>query len=186
MLAGTGRRNHLTFGNSLSRMKREVGVSFTPRGLRQIARSISRLSPIVRRPVVLLPIKIASLILRPDRRLVDVTSFHSVRRPSFKFGSSSFISRRRHCLSVSFRRLRPPGNIQSLSRRRLTRRTRPFFEATNFDDFAISENAPRRFHGERRFFRPSIKETPPRKLPMGLSQFTDNGGLPLHPSVCPL
>jgi hypothetical protein len=115
----------------------------------------------------LLAIKIASLILRPDRRLVDVTSFHSVRRPSFSFGSSSFISRRRHCRSVSFRRLRPPGNIQSLSRRRLTRRTRPFFEATNFDDFAISENAPRRVHGERRFFRSAIKETHRGSSPWG-------------------
>jgi hypothetical protein len=125
------------FGNSLSRIKREVGVSLMPRGLRQLARSISRLSPIFTGPVALFAIKIASLIFRPDRRLVDVTSFHSVRRPSFSSGSSSLISRRRHCFSVSFLRLRPPGNIQSLSRRRLTRRTRPRFEATSLDDRAI-------------------------------------------------
>jgi hypothetical protein len=112
-------------------------VSLTPCGLRQAARSSSRSSPILSRPVALSAIKIASLILRPDRRLVDVTSFQSVRRPSFSFGSSSFISRRRHCFSVSLLRLRPPGNIQSLSLRRLTRRTRPRFEATNFDDLAI-------------------------------------------------
>jgi hypothetical protein len=139
-LADTGRRTHLTFEKSLSRMYREVGVSLTPRGLRQPARSISRLSPILRIPAVLFAIKIASLILRPDSRLVDVTSFQSVRRRSLSFGSSSLISRRRHCLSVSFLRLRPPGNIQSLSRRRLTRRTRPRFEATNFDDLAILQN----------------------------------------------
>jgi len=39
---------------------------------------------------------------------------------------SSFISRSKHCFSVSLPRLRPPGNIQSLSRRRLTRKTPHF------------------------------------------------------------
>jgi hypothetical protein len=38
------------FGNNLSRMYREVGVRRTPRGLRQIALSISFLSPIAKLP----------------------------------------------------------------------------------------------------------------------------------------
>jgi hypothetical protein len=117
-------------------------VSLMPRGLRQLARSISRLSPIFNRPDALFATKIASLIRRPDRLLVDVTSFQTLRPPSFSLGSSSFISLRRHCFSFSFLRLRPPGNIQSLSRRRLTSRIRPRFEATNFDDLAIAISAP--------------------------------------------
>ena len=174
-------------------MYRDVGVSLTPRGLRQLARSISRLSPIFSGPVALFAIKIASLILRPDSRLVDVTAFHSVRRPSFSFGSSSLISRRRHCLSVSFLRLRPPGNIQSLSRRRLTRRTRPRFEATSFEDLAIFQrpriipDSRQRQHpygphdrvGFRRHVHPHAREAISQKAPCrgnasrGLVTFTD-------------
>jgi hypothetical protein len=108
-----------------------------PRGLRQRALSISRWSPILRIPEALLAMKIASLILRPERRLMARTSFHSFNRPSFSFGSSSLISRRRHCFSLSFPRLRPPGNIHNLSPRRLTRSTRPRFVATSFEDFSI-------------------------------------------------
>jgi hypothetical protein len=48
------------------------------------------------------------------------------------------ISLRRQSLSVSRARLRPPGNIQSPSRFRLTRSTRPRFTATSFEDFAIA------------------------------------------------
>jgi hypothetical protein len=125
------------FGNSLSRMKREVGVSLTPLSLRQLARSISRLSPILSVPLILFVVKTASFIFRPDRWLVALTSLHSFSRPSFIFGSSSLISRRRHCFSVSFPRLRPPGNIHNLSTRRRTRRARPLFDATSFEDLVI-------------------------------------------------
>jgi hypothetical protein len=109
-----------------------------PCGLRQIALSISCLSPIVRRPDAVAVTKIASLILLPERRFLAVTSFQSRRRPSLSFGSSSLISLRRQSLSVSRARLRPPGNIQSPSRFRLTRSTRPRFTATSFEDFAIA------------------------------------------------
>jgi hypothetical protein len=108
-----------------------------PCGFRQMARSISFLSPILRSPEVLLARKIASLIIRPERRFLAVTSFQSFRRPIFKLGSSSLISRRRHSFSDSPPRLRPPGNIQSRSIFRLTRRTFPRFLATSFEDFAI-------------------------------------------------
>jgi hypothetical protein len=47
------------------------------------------------------------------------------------------ISRRRHCFSLSFPRLRPPGNIHNLSPLRLTRSTRPRFVATSFEDLSI-------------------------------------------------
>src|ERR1700675_1227526 len=111
-----------------------------PRGLRQIALSISFLSPIVRRPDAFAATKIASLIFRPERRFLVLTSFQSLRRPSLSFGSSSLISLRRQSLSLSRARLRPPGNIQSPSRFRLTRSTRPRFPATSFEDFAIPIN----------------------------------------------
>ena len=109
-----------------------------PRGLRQVALSISFLSPIVRCPDDFVVTKIASLIFRPERRFLALTSFQSLRRPCFSFGSSSLISLRRQSSSLSRGRLRPPGNIQSPSRFRLTRSTRPRFAATSFDDFAIS------------------------------------------------
>jgi len=109
-----------------------------PRGLRQVALSISFLSPIVRRPAAFAVTKIASLIFRPERRFLALTSFQSLRRPSLSFGSSSLISLRRQSLSLSRSRLRPPGNIQAPSRFRLTRSTRPRFAATSFEDFAIS------------------------------------------------
>src|SRR5882762_7149796 len=67
-----------------------------PRGLRQVALSISFLSPIVRRPDTFAVTKIASLIFRPERRFLALTSFQSLRRPIPSFGSSSFISPRRH------------------------------------------------------------------------------------------
>jgi hypothetical protein len=118
-------------------MYRDVGVRRMPRGLRQIALSISCLSPIVSRPDAFAVPKIASLILRPERQFLAVTSFQSRRRPSLSFGSSSLISLRRQSLSLSRARLRPPGNIQSPSRFRLTRSTRPRFAATSFEDFAI-------------------------------------------------
>lgn len=66
-----------------------------PRGLRQIALSISFLSPIVRGPDVFLATKIASLIFRPERRFFDFTSFQRRTGPSLSFGSSSLISLRR-------------------------------------------------------------------------------------------
>src|SRR6266481_725985 len=108
-----------------------------PRGLRQVALSISFLSPIVRRPDTFAVTKIASLIFRPERRFLALTSFQSLRRPSLSFGSSSLISLRRQSLSLSRSRLRPPGNIQAPSRFRLTSSTRPRFAATSFEDFAI-------------------------------------------------
>src|SRR6267142_2878640 len=108
-----------------------------PRGLHQVALSISCLSPIDRRPDAFAVTKIASLIFRPERRFLALTSFQSQRRPSLSFGSSSLISLRRQSLSLSRARLRPPGNIHSPSRFRLTRSTRPRFAATSFEDFAI-------------------------------------------------
>src|SRR6267142_2967792 len=107
-----------------------------PRGLRQVVLSISCLSPIVSRPNDFAVTKIASLIFRPERRFLALTSFQSLRRPCLSFGSSSFISLRRQSLSLS-RALEPSGNIQSLSRFRLTRTTRPRFAATSFEDLAI-------------------------------------------------
>jgi hypothetical protein len=112
-----------------------------PRGLRQVALSISCLSPIIRDPDALDATKIASLIFRPERLLMVLTSLQSLRRPSLSFGSSSFISLRRQSLSLSRASLRPPGNIQRPSRFRLTRSTRPRFAATSFEDFAIPESA---------------------------------------------
>jgi hypothetical protein len=126
------------FGKSLSLMYREVGVKRMPRGLRQVARSISRLSPIESRPETFLAIKIASLILRPDRGFLVLTCFQRLSLPSLSFGSSSLISRFRQSFALSRGRLRPPGNIHSPSRRRLTSRTRPRFVATSLDDLAIS------------------------------------------------
>src|ERR1700676_3790994 len=108
-----------------------------PSRLRQIALSISFLSPIFRRPAAFAATKIASLIVRPERRFLALTSFQSLRRPSLSFGSSSLISRRRQSLSLSLGRLRPSGNIQRPSRFRLTSSTRPRFAATSFEDFAI-------------------------------------------------
>src|SRR5258708_1786282 len=108
-----------------------------PRGLRHVALSISFLSPIVRRPDAPAVTKIASLIFRPERRFLALTSFQSRTRPSLSLGSSSLISLRRQSLSLSRARLRPPGNIQSPSRFRLTSNTRPRFAATSFEDFAI-------------------------------------------------
>ncbi len=80
---------------------------------------------------------IASLIFRPDLGFLALTSFQSFNRPSLSFGSSSRISLRRQSLSLSRARLRPPGNIHSPSRFRLTRSTPPPFAATSFEDFAI-------------------------------------------------
>src|ERR1700721_2572099 len=108
-----------------------------PRGLHHVALSISFLSPIVRRPDAFTVTKIASLIFRPERRFLPLTSLQSLTRPSLSLGSSSLISLRRQSLSLSCARLRPPGNIQSPSRFRLTSSTRPRFAATSFEDFAI-------------------------------------------------
>ena len=110
-----------------------------PRGLRQIALSISFLSPIFKRPEALLAIKIASLIFLPERRFLDFTSFQSRTGPSLSFGSSSLISLRRHSFSVSRASFRPPGNIHSRSRLRLTKRTLPRFATISFEDFAIRQ-----------------------------------------------
>jgi len=51
-----------------------------PRGFRQVALSISFLSPIVRRPAAFAVTKIASLIFRPERRFLALTSFQSLTR----------------------------------------------------------------------------------------------------------
>jgi hypothetical protein len=113
-----------------------------PRGFRQVALSISFLSPIVRRPDAFAVTKIASLIFRPEQRFLALTSFQRLTRPSLSFGSSSLISLCRQSLALSRARLRPPGNIQSPSRFRLTSSTRPRFAATSFEDFAI----PKKHH----------------------------------------
>src|SRR5271154_831784 len=109
-----------------------------PRGLRQVALSISFLSPMVRRPEAFLATKIASLIFLPERRFLDFTSFQSRTRPSLSLGSSSLISLRRQSLSVSRGRLRPPGNIHRRSRLRRTKRTLPRLTTTSLEDFAIT------------------------------------------------
>ena len=119
-------------------MYRDVDVRRMPRGLRQAALSIACLSPIARRPDAFVVTKIASFIFRPERRFLALTSLHSLRRPSLNAGSSSLISLRRHCFSLSRPRLRPPENVQSRSRFRLTRSVRPRFATTSFEDFGIS------------------------------------------------
>src|SRR3954470_20696526 len=108
-----------------------------PRGFCQTARSISFFSPIASVPLAAFAMKIASLILRPERLFLAVTSFQRLILPSFSFGSSSLISRRRQSLSDSRARLRPPGNIHRPSTRRLTNNTLPRLAATSLDDFAI-------------------------------------------------
>src|ERR1700730_19430396 len=108
-----------------------------PRGLRQIALSISFLSPISNWPDAFLARKIASLIFLPERRFLAFTSFQRRTRPSLSLGSSSLISLRRQSFSLSRARFRPPGNIHSRSRLRRTRRTLPRFTAISFEDFAI-------------------------------------------------
>jgi hypothetical protein len=108
-----------------------------PRGLRQIALSISFLSPIRSEPVAFPATKIASLIFLPERRFLAFTSFQSLTRPSLSFGNSSLISLRRQSFSFSRARFRPPGNIHRRSRLRRTRRTLPRFVATSFEDLAI-------------------------------------------------
>lgn len=110
-----------------------------PRGLLHLALSISFLSPMVRRPDAFFATNMASLILRPDLRFLVLTSFQSLNRPNLSSGSSSRISRRRQAFSVSRPRRRPPGNIHSRSRLRLTSKTRPRLAATSLDDFAILE-----------------------------------------------
>ena len=109
-----------------------------PRGLCHVALSISCLSPMVRRPVALFAMNMASLILRPDLGFFALTALQSFKRPSLSFGSSSRISLRRQSFSVSRPRLRPPGNIHNRSRLLLTNKIRPRFAAMSFDDFAIS------------------------------------------------
>ena len=88
-------------------------------------------------PVAFEATKIASLILRPERRFLDFTSFQRRIRPSLSFGNSSRISLRRQSFSFSRARLRPPGNIQRRSRLRRTKRTLPRLTATSFEDLAM-------------------------------------------------
>src|SRR6267378_47826 len=135
-----------------------------PRGLRQVALSISFLSPIFRRPAAFAVTKIASLIIRPERRFLALTSFQSLRRPSLSFGSSSLISLRRQSLSLSRARLRPPGNIHSPSRFRLTRSTRLRFVATSFEDLAIYVCTIRVYHGALQFFEIHAEIQGPRQF----------------------
>ena len=63
--SGDARRCY-RLGKSMSLMWRDVGVSRVPRGFRQVALSISCLSPMVRSPDTLFTIKIASLIFLPE------------------------------------------------------------------------------------------------------------------------
>jgi hypothetical protein len=102
-----------------------------------MALSISFLSPILRVPVAFLTMKIASLIFLPERRFLAVTFFQSRTLPNLSLGSSSLISLRRQCFSVSRPRFRPPGNIHSRSLLRRTNRTLPRLTATSLEDFAI-------------------------------------------------
>src|SRR6202046_5972974 len=117
---------------SLSLTYREVGVSLIPRGLPQIALSISFLSPIFNSPDAFLAKKIASLILLPERRFLAFTSFHRRTWPTLSLGNSSFISLRRQSFSLSLARFLPPGNIHNRSRLRRTNRTFPRFIAISF------------------------------------------------------
>jgi hypothetical protein len=140
-----------------------------PRGLHHVALSISFLSPMARRPDAFFATNMASLILRPDLRFLDLTSFHSRNPPNLSSGSSSRISLRRQSFSVSRRRLRPPGNIHRLSRLLLTSKTRPRFAATSLDDFAItvlSHLATNRPYNPIPSFEPSERApTSPRGVP---------------------
>src|ERR1044072_7278538 len=119
-----------------------------PRGFCQAARSISFLSPIDSLPLAVLAMKIASLILRPERLSLAFTSSQRLILPSFSLGSSSLISRRRQSFADSRARLRPPGNIHRPSDRRRTNNTLPRLAATNLEDFAIApslkQNRPNR------------------------------------------
>jgi hypothetical protein len=114
-------------------------VSLTRFGSHQAAFASSLLSPIFSAPEAFAK-KIASLIFRPDRLFLPLTSFQSFKRPSLIPGSSSLISRCKHSLALSPALFLPPGNIQSLSRRRRTSSTRPLFAATSFDDLAIPDD----------------------------------------------
>src|SRR5215471_9300468 len=60
-----------------------------PKGLRQVALSISRLSPMVRWPDALLATKMASLIFLPERRFFAFTSFQSLSWPSLRLENAS-------------------------------------------------------------------------------------------------
>jgi len=71
-----------------------------PRGLRQVALSISYLSPIAKLPDAFSAMKIASLIF-PTGNAPGFDLFPEVSHPSLIFGSSSLISRRRQSLSLS-------------------------------------------------------------------------------------
>jgi hypothetical protein len=86
-------------------------------------------------PFAFSAMKMASLILRPERLFFALTSFQSRTLPNLSRGSSSLISRRRHSVSVSRGRLRPPGNIHKPSRRRRTKSTLPRLAATSLADF---------------------------------------------------
>ena len=77
------------------------------------------------RPEALLAMNIASLIFRPDRGFLALTSFQSFNRPGLSFESSSRISLRRQSFSVSRPRLRPPGNIHNRLRLLLTQQDPP-------------------------------------------------------------
>src|SRR3954468_15894268 len=105
-----------------------------PCGFRQAALSISLLSPIFKRPDTFLARKIASLIFRPDRRFLAFF-LPELRRPTLSLGQL-FSNLGTKTLSLAFANPpAAPGNIRSLSRRRLTRSTRPFLAATNLDDW---------------------------------------------------
>src|ERR1700687_1706333 len=87
-----------------------------PRGFRQVALSISFLSPIVRRPAAFAVTKIASLIFRPERRFLALTSFQSLTRPSLSLGSSSLISlRRQSAVELSLERRMREADVGSQS-----------------------------------------------------------------------
>jgi Copper binding proteins, plastocyanin/azurin family len=147
-----------------------------PRGLRQVALSISFLSPMSRRPDAFLATNIASLIFRPDLRFLALTSFQSLNRPNLSSGSSSRISLFKQSVSVSRPRLRPPGNIHSRSRLLLTNKTRPRFDATSFDDFAIT--APCYLNTIRQ--HSIIRSLLQRKLTRNSARFTPSAIEVLH------
>src|SRR3984885_15879486 len=107
-----------------------------------MALSISFLSPILRVPVAVLTMKIASVIFLPERRFLAVTFFQSRTLPNLSLGSSSLISLRRQSFSVSRPRFRPPGNIHRRSLFRRTNRTLPRLTATSLEDFVIRPIQP--------------------------------------------
>src|SRR5258708_5723942 len=80
-----------------------------PRGLRQIALSISFLSPIIRRPAAFAVTKIASLIFRPERRFLGFNFLPKPNASKFEFREFFFDLPVQAIFSTFSRALAAPG-----------------------------------------------------------------------------